>query len=265
MNMPDNSAQNQPQVGQQLPSTAQFHQIPGPHWQSSVPSQEPPTPTTRGRPSWLIPTLIGAAAFVVLCCGGTIALGLAGGDGKEAQSASSGVSASTPSLSASDVAIPTPSGPAQANPKPSRTPDLPLPTKAKTFGIGDNLRGGDFEFTVHKVKCGIPRVGNDFLNVKAQGSYCQVTVTARNVTKKAHLFHADGTLTAQDRAGREYSPDGQAGIYGNNDAQGFLDEINPGNSVRVNVYFDVPKGTKLKSITFSAGLFTLAEDAVVRL
>ncbi|MDG4791846.1 DUF4352 domain-containing protein [Micromonospora sp. WMMD1102] len=265
--MPDNSAQNQPPVGQQLPPTAQFQQVPGPHplppagWQSSVPSQGP---NTRGRPSWLMPTLIGAAAFVVLCCGGTIALGLAGDTGKNTESAS-GVSVVTPTASASEAEVPTPSSPAQVNPKPSKTPDLPLPTKAKTFGIGDKVRGGDFEFTVHKVKCGISRVGNDFLNVKAQGSYCQITVTAKNVTKKAHLFHADSTLTAQDRAGREYSPDGQAGIYGNQDAQGFLDEINPGNSVRANVYFDVPNGTKLKSVTFSAGLFTLAEDAVVSL
>ena len=56
-----------------------------------------------------------------------------------------------------------------------------------------------------------------------------------------------------------------AAFYGNDDAKGFLDEINPGNSVKANVYFDVPKGTKLKTITFDAGLFTLAEDAVVTL
>jgi hypothetical protein len=47
--------------------------------------------------------------------------------------------------------------------------------------------------------------------------------------------------------------------------EGFLDEINPGNQVRAFVYFDVPKGAKLSTITFDAGLFTLAEDAVVTL
>ncbi|MDH6464083.1 hypothetical protein M2302_004280 [Micromonospora sp. A200] len=88
---------------------------------------------------------------------------------------------------------------------------------------------------------------------------------APDVTKSAHLFHADGTITAQDASGRKYEVDGEAAIYGNEDAKGFLDEINPGNSVKANVYFDVPKGTKLKTITFDAGLFTLAEDAVVTL
>ncbi|BCB84246.1 DUF4352 domain-containing protein [Phytohabitans suffuscus] len=60
-------------------------------------------------------------------------------------------------------------------------------------------------------------------------------------------------------------PDGEAGIYGNKDGAGFLDEINPGNQVRAFVYFDVPKGTKLTAVVFDAGLFTLAEDAVVTL
>lgn len=40
--------------------------------------------------------------------------------------------------------------------------------------------------------------------------------------------------------------------------------INPGNSVKANVYFEVPNGTKLKAITIAAGLFTFAEDAVVK-
>ncbi|MFC8616588.1 DUF4352 domain-containing protein [Micromonospora purpureochromogenes] len=133
------------------------------------------------------------------------------------------------------------------------------------YRVGDKVRGGDFEFTVNGIKCGISQVGDSFLNHKAQGSYCRVNITVKNVTKSAHLFHADGTVTAQDASGREYDADGEAGIYGNSNGSGFLDEINPGNSVRANVYFDVPKGTKLTSITFDSGLFTLAQDAVVSL
>lgn len=115
------------------------------------------------------------------------------------------------------------------------------------------------------MKCGISQVGDSFLNRKAQGMFCRANISVKNVTKSAHLFHADGTVTAQDASGREYDPDGTAGMYGNDDASGFLDEINPGNTVRANVFFDVPKGTKLKTITFDAGLFTFAEDAVVTL
>ncbi|MEK8107670.1 DUF4352 domain-containing protein [Micromonospora sp. M12] len=148
---------------------------------------------------------------------------------------------------------------------PAKTTAAPAPAKPKTSGIGDKVRGGDFEFTVKSVKCGISKVGNAFLNTKAQGAFCKVSVTVKNVSKGAQTFHADGSLTAQDASGREYEVDGEAGIYGNSDGQGFLDEINPGNSVTAAVYFDVPKGTKLKTITLDAGLFTLAEDAVVAL
>ncbi|MCP3785258.1 DUF4352 domain-containing protein [Micromonospora sp. A3M-1-15] len=77
------------------------------------------------------------------------------------------------------------------------------------------------------------------------------------------VFHADGTITALDASGREHDVDGEAALYGNDDAKGFLDEIIPGNSVKANVYFEVPMGTKLRAITIAAGIFTLAEDAVV--
>ncbi|WP_262285469.1 DUF4352 domain-containing protein [Micromonospora sp. MA102] len=77
------------------------------------------------------------------------------------------------------------------------------------------------------------------------------------------VFHADGTVTAQDAFGREYDVDGEAAIYSHDDTKGFLDKINPGNSVKANGYFEVPEGTMLKAITIAAGLFTFAGDAVV--
>ncbi|WP_433320427.1 DUF4352 domain-containing protein [Micromonospora chersina] len=278
MTTPYGPAQNQPSTGQQpMPPTAQFPQVPAGQFPPPAPGQFPqqpgqfppppgaPAPAARKRP-WLIPTLIGIGAFVVLCCGGSMVIGLVSGDDKKTDvSASSDIPAASPSTSAPAAAAPSTSAPAPAKPEPAKTTAAPAPAKPKTFGVGDKVRGGDFEFTVNGVKCGISQVGSQYLNTKAQGTFCKVNVTVKNVTKSAHTFHADGTLTAQDAAGREYEADGEAGIYGNTDGQGFLDEINPGNSVKANVYFDVPKGTKLKTITFDAGLFTFAEDAVVTL
>ncbi|MFE9960591.1 DUF4352 domain-containing protein [Micromonospora sp. NPDC005299] len=136
---------------------------------------------------------------------------------------------------------PSTSAPTPVKPEPAKTTVAPDPAKPKTFGVGGKVRGGDFEFTVNGVKCGISQVGSPFLSTKAQGTFCKVNLTVKNVTKSAHTFHAHGTLTAQDATGREYEADGEAGIYGNTDGQGFLDEINPGNSVKANVYFDVPR------------------------
>ncbi|SCF04951.1 protein of unknown function [Micromonospora coriariae] len=266
MTAPYDPAQNQPSSASQQPTppTAQFAQVPAGQYPPPPPGQypppvAPPTPPARKR-QWLIPTLIGVVAVVVLCCGGGLVIGLTSDDKKADVSASTDIPASSPSLStpAAEAAAPT-------KPAPVKTTAAPAPPKPKPFGIGDKVRGGDFEFTVNSVRCGISKVGSDFLNTKAQGTFCKASVTVKNVTKSAHTFHADGTLSAQDGSGREYEADGEAAIYGNTDGQGFLDEINPGNSVKANVYFDVPKGTKLKTITFDAGLFTLAEDAVVTL
>ncbi len=253
-----------------MPPTAQFSQTPGGQFPAPpgmlpppAPGQFVPPPAPRKRAAWLLPTLLGIGAFVVLCCGGSMVIGLTSDDKKSgATSADSGVSAVKKSDSPAGAAPPAASA---APPAPVKTTAASPPPKPKTPGIGDKVRGGDFEFTVKSVKCGISRVGNDFLNAKAQGTFCKVGVTVKNVTKSAHTFHADGSITAQDGSGREYEADGTAGIYGNSDGQGFLDEINPGNSVTANVFFDVPKGTKLKTITLDAGLFTFAEDAVITL
>lgn len=189
-----------------------------------------------------MPALVGGGIALVLCCGGAIAATLAGGDPE-------------PSVQATEAAGATPERPA----------DQPAAERPKTYRVGQAVRGGDFEFVVRGHTCGIARVGDSVLNHKAQGVFCRTDISVKNVSKNAQLFHADSTVTAQDSTGREYAADGEATIYGNKDGAGFLDEINPGNQVRAFVYFDVPKGTKLTTITFDAGLFTLAEDAVVTL
>jgi hypothetical protein len=189
------------------------------------------------------------AIFAVLCLGGGIVAALAGDPN------------TTTAGQPVDAAQVDPSQKADSG-EPEKKAEEDAP---KTYRIGQTVRGGDFEFVVHGKKCGLAQVGSEFLNKKAQGSFCRVDVSAKNVTKKAHYFHTDGTVTAKDSAGREFEADGEANIYGNKDGEGFLDEINPGNQVRAFVYFDVPKGAKLTTITFDAGLFTLAEDAVVTL
>jgi len=273
MTTPYNPAQNNPPAGQpSMPPTEQFRHVPAGQYPPPDPGEFPPPgpgqfppPGVKKRPAWLVPTLVGVGVFVVLCCGGPVVLGLAGDDKKtEGVAASGDVPAADPSTAAQSPGAPE-LAKSSATPAPAKTTAAPAPAKPKTFGIGDKVRGGDLEFTVNSMKCGISQVGSAYLNTKAQGTFCRVNITVKNVTKSAHTFHADSTVTAQDAAGRTYDADGEAGIYGNDDAQGFLDEINPGNSVKANVYFDVPKGTKLKTITFDAGLFTFAEDAVVTL
>lgn len=219
---------------------------PGPPPPGYVAAQPLP-PSTPKKRRWLVPSLIGGGIALALCCGGAI-VALASGEPEQASNTAS-----------DSTAVPTGASPGDTESAETDSGGV------KTYKVGQAVRGGDFEFVVRGHKCGIAQVGSSYMNRKAQGAFCRVDISVKNVTKTAHLFHADGTVTAQDATGREYQADGEANIYGNKDGAGFLDEINPGNAIRAYVYFDVPKGTKLNTITFDAGLFTLAEDAVVSL
>ncbi|MEO3926161.1 DUF4352 domain-containing protein [Micromonosporaceae bacterium B7E4] len=243
------------------PPTTPFGSASPQHGPPQPPFGYPGPPQRRaGGKRWLIPSLIGGGIALVLCCGGAM---IAAGSDPQQTSEVGNASGTAPTQTAStgSVVEPTKAAPASKAAEAEPEPEAAV----KTYRIGQRVRGGDFEFVVHSVKCGISQVGDSFLKKKAQGTFCRVVVSAKNVTKKAHMFHADGTVTAHDGRGREYEADGEANIYGNPSGAGFLDEINPGNSVRASVYFDVPKGTKLSKVVFDAGLFTLAEDAVVSL
>lgn len=215
-------------------------------------AQPPPAPKKASKLPWI---LGGIGVFTLLCCGGGLVATLASSDDPKV--------ASPPAVQQPEALAPaTPAEKPEATEKPE---EKVVEEKPATYKVGQAVRGGDFEFTVHGVKCGLARVGDEYLNRKAQGQFCRADITAKNVTRSAHLFHADNTVSAADGEGRTYSADGEANIYGNDDGSGFLDEVNPGNSVRAFVFFDIPKGVKLKTIIFDAGLFTLAEDAVVTL
>jgi hypothetical protein len=80
----------------------------------------------------------------------------------------------------------------------------------------------------------------------------------KNIGKEAQLF--DGSSQkAYDAKGTEFSNDSTAEIYANEDNATFLQQINPGNGVKGQLIFDVPKGTKpahvvLHDSPFSGGI-----------
>ena len=128
-------------------------------------------------------------------------------------------------------------------------------SKRPTPGLGDPVRDGKFEFTVTKMDCSKTTVGNSFLNEKAQGKFCQISVTVKNIGKEAQYF--DGSSQkAKNAESTEFSNDGAAEIYANEDSATFLNEINPGNGVKGKLIFDVPKSTKLTSIELHDSIFS---------
>jgi len=121
--------------------------------------------------------------------------------------------------------------------------------------MGKAAKDGKFEFTVTKMKCGVPSVGPADFGQKAQGEFCLINVTIKNVGTSAEVF-VDSSQQALDGTGNTYSVDSGAAIYANEDSSTFLEQINPGNTVKGALVFDVPKGTKLASVILHESMFS---------
>lgn len=111
-------------------------------------------------------------------------------------------------------------------------------------GTGQPARDGKFEFTVSGVTCGQTRVGNEYFGEDAQGEFCMVNMTIKNIGNESQSLFADNQY-AYDATNKRYSADSGASIYASSNGSTWYDQINPGNSVSGAVIFDVPKGTKL--------------------
>ncbi|WP_229070993.1 DUF4352 domain-containing protein [Actinoplanes sp. DH11] len=176
----------------------------------------------------------GAVALVLVGCVAAI-----GGGGDDAATTAEGGSATA----------------AQRQTEKAETTETKEEKKEKAPGIGDRARDGKFEFTVSKVKCGVGKVGSDLVGEKAQGEFCLIDVKVKNIGKEAQTF-ADSAQKAFDAEKVEYSVDSAAAIYVNGESQLFLEEINPGNTAKGKLIFDVPAGTKLTSLELHDSIFS---------
>lgn len=156
---------------------------------------------------------------------------------------SGGGGSKTPVASTPDAATSTTSSPAPAvaNPSPAAvktTPPAPLKSQ-----IGQPFRDGKFQFTVTKVKKGVSRVGTTYLNKKAQGQFVEIFVTVKNIGNEAQTLD-DSSQYLYNAKGQKADADSEAGIYANSNSSGdsvFFNDINPGNSVKGVLVFDVAK------------------------
>jgi hypothetical protein len=113
--------------------------------------------------------------------------------------------------------------------------------------FNEPVRDGKFEFVVKSLTCGKAKEGDEVLNKTAQGQYCEVALTVKNIGTEAQIF--DGSAqTAKGANGAKYENDGEAEIYANSDNQTFLNKINPGNTADGTVIFDIPKDARIVSL-----------------
>lgn len=130
----------------------------------------------------------------------------------------------------------------------------PAPSKA---GLGAKVRDGKFEFTVQTVKCGAKKVGSSFLEEKAQGKFCLVTMTVKNVGDEPQSFSADAQA-GKLASGAKVSASSSASIAANKEGMDvFFKEINPGNSIKnAVVVYDIAEDQKLASLELHDSAFS---------
>lgn len=214
-----------------------------------LPPQMSPTqpPADQGKKNWFarhkIWTGIGAAAVVLIVVGN---LANGGTEPADAGSASS--------------TTPTASGAAKspASKKPAKKTDSAT-TKSKTEaestpGLNTPVRDGKFEFVVKHIDCGKSKVGNEYINQKAQGQFCLVSATVKNIGDESQML-AGSNQYAYDAKGRQFTNDTAAEIM-LDDNQTFLQDINPGNTLKGTFVFDVPKNVKIKELELHDSAFS---------
>jgi hypothetical protein len=146
-----------------------------------------------------------------------------------------------------------------ANPAPSQSSpggnESTAPEQNDGPGIGDEAADGNFTFVVNSIECGISKVGGEFLNTEAKGEFCKVSLTVTNTGDEANYMFADNQYLI-DSEGREFTSDSTANLYSQDDGDVWMTELNPGLSVKGDMYFDVPVGAKMTQIELHDSMFS---------
>ena len=238
------------------------------HTQPSVPSTQPPGPAApqasggfpgaapapqHGKPA---KKGLGTGAKIGLGVGGLLMVGVigaaVGGAGSDGTvTTTDGAGAGTTSSTSAASSTSRPSKPKTVKPSTSKAAAVP--------GIGSTVKDGKFTFVVTKVVPGKTKVGDQYLNKKSQGQFVLVYVTVTNHGDEAQSFFGDNQVV-YDAQGRKFSADSEAAIYLGDASKSLYEEINPGNSVKGIVVFDVPKGVKLTKIELHDSAFSGGVD-----
>jgi len=127
--------------------------------------------------------------------------------------------------------------------------------KRKTVpGIGDKARDGKFTFLVTKIGKK-SRIGDEYLGKKAQGQFILVQMSITNHGDEPQSMFGDNQyLYSAD--GKKYSADTEAAIYLGDQGSTLWEEINPGNTLKGTVVFDVPTGLKADHLELHDSMFS---------
>jgi len=114
-------------------------------------------------------------------------------------------------------------------------------------GLNTPVKDGRFEFVVASVSCGHASVSRAFVSRSAQGQFCLVALSVRNVGTKSQTF-ADAFQKANAPTGDSYAADTTAGLLAHTDGANVWTLINPGNKVSGTIVFDIPAAGTISTI-----------------
>ncbi len=175
-----------------------------------------------------------------------ISVGTSGDDG----SPDTAAVADTSSPTASDSSSPSASAKASPDGSSQKSSD-----GQSVKGLGDKVRDGKFEFTVKKVDCGKKQIGDQYLNEKAQGKFCLISMKVQNIGSESQSLFGDNQYV-YDKSGRKFTADSGAAVYLDQSAQTLWEDINPGNAVNGVVVFDVPNNVTPQKIELHDSMFS---------
>jgi Domain of unknown function (DUF4352) len=121
--------------------------------------------------------------------------------------------------------------------------DATTPTSGR---LNQPARDGQLEFTVTGTSCGKATEGNGSQTVTAQGQFCEISLTVRNIGTDARVF-TGAFQEAKGAGGATYRDDFAAEFASSADSV-FFDQINPGNQVQGVLVFDLPKDDRIVSL-----------------
>ncbi|WP_020107964.1 DUF4352 domain-containing protein [Nocardia sp. 348MFTsu5.1] len=204
-------------------------------YQGGAPNWAPPPPPQKKRKKW--PFIVGGIVAVIV-----IAIAAGGGDKKDEDSTA--------------AATTTQPADAGSNQQANEPQNDSAPAADTTAGLNTPVRDGKFEFVVAGVEAGVADVGdNPYLNQQASGQFVLVNITVKNISDKPESFSPlDQKLF--DAQGREFEADTTAMIAATSSDIPVWDKINPGNSVNIQLVFDMPADATPSKVELHDSMFS---------
>lgn len=192
----------------------------------------PPPPKKKGKGKFIA---LGVVALIVIAI---IASSIGGGGDETA-----GDSAPSSTSAADDAGA-------------GENPDEAEADEAATVPkLGDVVVADDLEFTLTDFECGVT-VEDYSGEVEPQGKFCTVHVSVKNVGKSATYLSSEHVkLLTED--GIEYSASDDTWLV---DGVLLLEEINPGNTAKGDLYFDLPEDVELTKAMVGGGFLSAGKE-----